>query len=310
MNYSVLPPEINSARMFSGVGSAPMLDAAGAWDSLASELGSAASSFSSLTSGLTSQAWQGPASQAMAAAAAPYAGWLSAAEAKATAAAQQATAVAGAFESALTATVHPLEVAANRNGLVQLVETNLFGQNAPAIAAVESEYEQMWAQDVSAMFGYHVGASTAATSLPSWVQNLEQELTPNVALSVDGFSLLQSGSATATSSTGNFAMAVGANSNAIAADGTANIAAAFGRADLAEAGGPTPIVSTGAPNNDNLAVVVGSASSSDAIGGYNNAAVTLGDNQGNGILEGRHQIVIQTPFGPFDFTPAWALTAP
>ena len=172
MNYSVLPPEINSARMFSGVGSAPMLDAAGAWDSLASELGSAASSFSSLTSGLTSQAWQGPASQAMSAAAAPYASWLGAAEAKAAGAAGQARAVAGAFESALGATVHPLAVAANRNGLVQLVETNLFGQNAPAIAAVESDYEQMWAQDVAAMAGYHAGASAAATALPPWEQAL------------------------------------------------------------------------------------------------------------------------------------------
>ena len=176
MNYSVLPPEINSARMFSGVGSAPMLDAAGAWDSLASELGSAASSFSSLTSGLTSQAWQGPASAAMSAAAAPYASWLSAAEAKAAGAAGQARAVAGAFESALGATVHPLAVAANRNGLVQLVETNLFGQNAPAIAAVESDYEQMWAQDVAAMAGYHVGASAAATALPSWLTNIQSEL--------------------------------------------------------------------------------------------------------------------------------------
>jgi len=176
MNYSVLPPEINSARMFSGVGSAPMLDAAGAWDSLASELGSAASSFSSLTSGLTSQAWQGPASAAMSAAAAPYASWLSAAEAKAAGAAGQARAVAGAFESALGATVHPLAVAANRNGLVQLVETNLFGQNAPAIAAVESQYEEMWAQDVAAMVGYHAGASAAAASLPSWLTNFLSEL--------------------------------------------------------------------------------------------------------------------------------------
>jgi len=172
VNYSVLPPEVNSARMFSGVGSAPMLDAAGAWDSLASELGSAASSFSSLTSNLTSQAWQGPASQAMAAAAAPYTSWLSAAEAKAAGAAGQARAVAGAFESALGATVHPLAVAANRNGLVQLVETNLFGQNAPAIAAVESDYEQMWAQDVAAMAGYHAGASAAATGLSPWQQTV------------------------------------------------------------------------------------------------------------------------------------------
>ena len=50
MNFAVLAPEINSARMFSGAGSAPMLNAAAAWDGLASELGSAASSFSSVTS--------------------------------------------------------------------------------------------------------------------------------------------------------------------------------------------------------------------------------------------------------------------
>jgi PPE-repeat protein len=172
MNFSVLAPEINSARMFSGAGSAPMLSAAGAWDSLASELGSAASSFSSVTSGLTSQAWQGPASAAMVAAAAPYAGWLNAAATRATGAAGQARAVAGAYEAARAATVHPLQVAANRNGLVQLVETNLFGQNAPAIAAVEAEYEQMWAQDVAAMAGYHAGASAAAAQLPAWEQTL------------------------------------------------------------------------------------------------------------------------------------------
>ncbi len=45
MNYSVLPPEINSLRIFSGAGSAPMLDAAVAWDGLAAELSSAAESF-------------------------------------------------------------------------------------------------------------------------------------------------------------------------------------------------------------------------------------------------------------------------
>ncbi|SON62805.1 putative PPE family protein PPE42 [Mycobacterium simulans] len=38
MNYSVLPPEINSLRMFSGAGSAPMLEAAVAWDGLSADL--------------------------------------------------------------------------------------------------------------------------------------------------------------------------------------------------------------------------------------------------------------------------------
>ncbi|EUA02919.1 PPE family protein [Mycobacterium kansasii 824] len=59
MSFLVLPPELNSALMFSGAGSGPLLDAAAAWEGLASDLGTAASSFSSVTSGLAGQAWQG-----------------------------------------------------------------------------------------------------------------------------------------------------------------------------------------------------------------------------------------------------------
>src|SRR6202012_2833848 len=121
MNYAVWPPEINSLRIFSGVGSEPMLAAAAAWDGLASELGTAASSFSSVTSGLAGQAWQGPASAAMTAAAAPYPGWLSAAAAQAQGAAGQARSVADVFEAARSAIVHPLAVSANRNSFVRLV---------------------------------------------------------------------------------------------------------------------------------------------------------------------------------------------
>lgn len=172
MNFSVLPPEVNSARLFSGAGSTPMLAAAAAWNGLADELASAASSFSTVTSTLADQAWQGPASAAMAAAAVPYTSWLSAAAARATGAAGQAQAVADAFEVARAATIHPLLVAANRNGLVQMVLSNFFGQNAPAIAAAEAEYEQMWAQDVVAMVGYHAGASAAAAQLAPWQQSL------------------------------------------------------------------------------------------------------------------------------------------
>src|SRR5262249_237709 len=152
MNFSVLPPEINSLRMFTGAGSGPMLEAASAWEGLAAELGSAAQSFSSVTTGLAGQAWQGAASAAVAAVrgadggraggAAPEGGWLSAAAARAVGASGQARAVASVFEAARTAMVHPLAVAANRNGLVQLVVANLFGQNAPAIAAAECAYEQ------------------------------------------------------------------------------------------------------------------------------------------------------------------------
>ncbi|WP_373140908.1 PPE domain-containing protein, partial [Mycobacterium marinum] len=84
MIFSVLAPEINSARMYSGAGSGPLLAAAAAWDALAGELGSAVASFGSVTSSLAEGAWQGAASQAMASAAAPYAGWLGLAAARAT----------------------------------------------------------------------------------------------------------------------------------------------------------------------------------------------------------------------------------
>ena len=52
MDFGALPPEINSARMYAGPGSGPMLAAASAWDVLAAELGSAASTYSSVVSSL------------------------------------------------------------------------------------------------------------------------------------------------------------------------------------------------------------------------------------------------------------------
>jgi len=173
MSFLVWPPEVNSSLMFGGPGTDSMVAAAASWDGLATDLNSAAQSFTSITSGLADQAWQGPAAAAMMRTATQYAGFLGEATTQAQAAATQAQAVVGAFESALTATVHPLSVAANRNAFVQLVASNLFGQNAPAIAAAEAHYEQMWAQDVAAMVGYHGEASAIAAALPTWSTALE-----------------------------------------------------------------------------------------------------------------------------------------
>jgi PPE-repeat protein len=70
------------------------------------------------------------------------------------------------FEATQAATVHPTTVAANRTQLASLVGSNLLGQNAPAIAATEAHYTEMWAQDVAAMYGY-AGASAEAATLAS-----------------------------------------------------------------------------------------------------------------------------------------------
>ncbi|MCV7125123.1 PPE family protein [Mycobacterium lacus] len=163
--FVFFPPEINSALIFAGAGAGPLFTAAAAWDGLATDLAASASSFDSVIAGLTGGPWAGPASVAMAAAAAPYVGWLSAAASQAALAAGQARAAATAFETALVATVHPAAVTANRVSLVSLIATNFLGQNTPAIAATEFDYMEMWAQDVAAMVGYHGGALAVASTL-------------------------------------------------------------------------------------------------------------------------------------------------
>jgi len=165
MTYPCLPPEVNSALMQAGAGPAPMLAASSAWSGLAGELRAAADSFGSVTSNLSGGTWRGPAAAAMAAAAAPYTAWLSAAAGHTEQAAAQAAAVAASFEKAHAATVPTPVIAANRVLLETLVNTNILGLNTPAIAATESHYEEMWAQDVSAMANYHAGASAGMAPL-------------------------------------------------------------------------------------------------------------------------------------------------
>jgi PPE-repeat protein len=52
--------------------------------------------------------------------------------------------------------------------LLALIATNILGQNTPAIAMTEFQYMEMWAADVAAMSGYHTGALTVASALPSF----------------------------------------------------------------------------------------------------------------------------------------------
>jgi len=145
IDFAALPPEINSARMYSGPGSASMLAAAAAWNTMAAEMRSAAASYRSVVSALTNESWLGPSSILMSAAAAPYLAWLSTTATQAEQAGTQANAAAAAYESAFAVTVPPAVIAANRAQLSNLVATNAFGQNTPAIAATEAQYTEMWA---------------------------------------------------------------------------------------------------------------------------------------------------------------------
>ena len=167
LDFGALPPEINSGRIYSGPGSAPLLAAASAWDALASELQTTAASYASTITELTSSGWQGPSSVAAADAAAPYTAWLSSTAAQAEQTASQAQAASAAFEAAFAASIPPPVIAANRALLAALVATNFLGQNTPAIAANEATYAEFWAQDAVAMYGY-AGAATAASQLTAF----------------------------------------------------------------------------------------------------------------------------------------------
>ncbi|AGL28586.1 PPE family protein [Mycobacterium tuberculosis CAS/NITR204] len=166
MDFALLPPEVNSARMYTGPGAGSLLAAAGGWDSLAAELATTAEAYGSVLSGLAALHWRGPAAESMAVTAAPYIGWLYTTAEKTQQTAIQARAAALAFEQAYAMTLPPPVVAANRIQLLALIATNFFGQNTAAIAATEAQYAEMWAQDAAAMYGYATASAAAALLTP------------------------------------------------------------------------------------------------------------------------------------------------
>jgi PPE-repeat protein len=166
MDYGALSPEINSGRMYAGPGSGSLHTAGTAWNALASELRSAASSYGTIVSELTDDSWTGPSSAEMSAAAARYVAWMESTAVEAEQTAAQIGAAAAAYQTAFAMTVPPTMVAANRVQLASLIATNTFGQNTPAIAANETQYGEMWAQDAVAMYGYAANSAAASRVTP------------------------------------------------------------------------------------------------------------------------------------------------
>jgi len=164
MDFGLLPPEVNSGRMYAGPGSEPLITAAAAWDGIAAELATAAGAYESVLAELGVE-WTGASAGVMAAAAHRYVTWLQGTVALAEQTAGQARSAAASYEAAFATVVPPPAIAANRSQLASLVATNTLGQNTPAIAATEAAYGAMWAQDVLAMYGY-AAASAGSTALP------------------------------------------------------------------------------------------------------------------------------------------------
>ena len=158
------PPEITSALIHSGPGPGSLLTAANAWRQLAIELGQTAAGYASTAAGIP---WQGPSATAMTLSTLPYIAWLHTTAAQAAQMSTAATTMASSFVATQTAVVHPSVVTANRTMLAHLIATNFFGINFPAIAATEAQYMQMWADNTTAMLGYHA-TSLQTMAMPTF----------------------------------------------------------------------------------------------------------------------------------------------
>src|ERR1700734_3732874 len=167
MSFSLIPPEINSALMYQGAGSGPLLEAATAWDGLAADLESTATQYQTAVTNLTTGTWLGPSSAHMAAAAEPYIAWLQSTAAEAAQTGAQAKAAAGAYTTAYASMVPPPVITANRAELTTLVSNNFLGQNTGAIAQNEAEYLDMWIQDALGMDTYQMNSTGASAALPA-----------------------------------------------------------------------------------------------------------------------------------------------
>jgi PPE-repeat protein len=224
MDYGALPPEINSGKIYSGPGSAPLLSAAAAWDALAAELHSTAAAYGSVISELITT-WHGPSSTAMVAAAAPYIAWLDRSAVQAEQTSVQARAAAASYEAVFAATVPPPVIAANRALLTSLIATNVLGQNTPAIAATEAQYAEMWAQDAAAMYSYAASSATATrlapfTAAPTTADadgEIDQSAAVTSALQSSAASDVESALSEAVSQAPLAAQGLAVNANAVAA---------------------------------------------------------------------------------------------
>ncbi|WP_343571998.1 PPE family protein [Mycobacterium sp.] len=167
MSFSLIPPEINSALMYSGAGSAPLLEAATAWDELAADLEATATQYQTAVTNLTTGTWLGPSSAHMASAAEPYIAWLQSTATEAAQTGTQAKAAAAAYQTAYSSMVPPPVIAANRAALTTLVSNNFLGQNTGAIAQNEADYLEMWIQDALGMDTYQHASTGASAALPA-----------------------------------------------------------------------------------------------------------------------------------------------
>lgn len=163
MDFTTLPPEVNSGLMYSGPGAGSMREAATAWGQLAARLGAAAADYREVLEAMVTE-HGGP--TAIIEAAAPYLDWIDGVAARSELAGIQLAAAVNAHQEVLTAMVPPPLIVANRSRRQSLAAGNPLAQASPVIADLDAEYEQMWLRDADAMCAYADASTDAAALTP------------------------------------------------------------------------------------------------------------------------------------------------
>ena len=161
-DFAAMPPEINSARMYTGPGSGPMMAAAAAWNSTAgeSEHDRGRLAVGDRRVGRRRVARAVVAGNGRSRPALPR---MDGNHGRRTRAGGQPSHGVG---GRLRGGVRPDGATAGDRGepdsARRLGRHQLLGQNTPAIMATEALYGEMWAQDAAAMYGYAGSSASAA----------------------------------------------------------------------------------------------------------------------------------------------------
>ena len=167
MSFSLIPPEINSALMYSGAGSGPLLEAATAWDELAADLEATATQYQTAVTNLTTGTWLGPSSAHMASAAEPTSPGCRPPRPKPPRPGPRPRPPLLPTRPRTPRWFRRRVISANRAELTTLVSNNFLGQNTGAIAQNEANYLDMWIQDALGMDTYQQSSTGAVGALPA-----------------------------------------------------------------------------------------------------------------------------------------------
>ena len=170
MDFALLPPEVNSARMYAGPGTGPMLAAASAWDGLSAELPSTAATYRAAITELTGGPWLGSSSASMTAAVMPYLDWMTTSAAQAEHTATQALSAAAAPAavdplSLLPLLTVPLTATAATVGTIGITSSfTSFGTTVRGLLInADRDYDNGR--------GPFTGNGVGGTMLPQWIIN-------------------------------------------------------------------------------------------------------------------------------------------